>query len=453
MKGVRVRMKKIRKITGVLVAIAILIFGSALSANAADGVITFTDLQTKVGDTFTINCRVATNSRTLSQINLEMSYNPEYVQFMSGDGVDASVQGKLKYSGTASGTNFVFSMELQALKEGQIRMTLDQANVTDSAGMTIDCQLGYSDIRIGAGDPSRIVAPPVMARAVDGIMVDNISYSLTEDFQEVDLPRGFIIDSITYNGEEFKGATQVNGAMQLGYLKHELNGGKFFIYNAQNSSFVPFEQVLVSAESYIILLHDEDGVVIPRGFEEVKLTVEDYEYKAWQDTKNTDFYLIYAQNELGEKGFYRYDSKEQTYQRYAMENVEEPVEEEAPAKEGLIGKLLDYMSSHVEQVIVGIALLTILFLVLIIILGVKLSNRNRELDGFYDEYGIDLEEEEVIPEPRRKKIEKEEFDMDDFDFMDDFEVEEKDENEKRSVKKAKKKTEAEEEITIEFIDL
>ena len=83
----------------------------------------------------------------------------------------------------------------------------------------------------------------------------------------------------------------------------------------------------------------------------------------------------------------------------------------------------------------------IIILVVLIVLGVKLHNRNAELDELYDEYGIDEEEdepEEPVKEKKgglfgkRKKDEDEfeayeesSFDEDDFedDFEDDYEDE------------------------------
>ena len=80
------------------------------------------------------------------------------------------------------------------------------------------------------------------------------------------------------------------------------------------------------------------------------------------------------------------------------------------------------------------------FLVLVvalIVIGVKLHHRNLELDDLYDEYGIDLDEEEAVPakgkkakavaakgepavrEPVQKAKVEDEDDFDDFEEFDD----------------------------------
>ena len=79
-------------------------------------------------------------------------------------------------------------------------------------------------------------------------------------------------------------------------------------------------------------------------------------------------------------------------------------------------------------------------------LAVKLRNRNLELDDLYDEYGIDLDEEEPVKPQKTSKKEKasaknglrgkkqyEEDDFEDYeddfdDYEDDFEVDDLDED-------------------------
>ena len=433
-------MKILKKWIGAFLSVQMLIFGTSATVFAADGVITLTDLQTKVGEVFTINCKIDGKGTSLTSANVEMSYDPEYIQIISGDDIDTSVAGKLIYDGEGSGDVLRFSMELQALKEGEIRIRLDNATVTTTSGREIEMSLGYSDIKIGAGDPSNIVESPMTPSAsAITVMVNNESYSLLEDFKDMDLPRGFSRGVISYNGESYEGAVQDNGIMQLAYLMNEAGEQIFFIYDGITETFTPFEQVLISAETYIILLQKDEDINVPNGFEEVKLTMNNHEFQAWQEMDNLEFYLIFAQNESGERGFYRYDSGEQTYQRYAMEGsvlLKEDNQEEVASDteaDNILGKLLNYMENHIEQVFIAIILLLILFIMLLIVLGVKLHNRNLELDEFYDEYDIDavpeeLEEPESKKSKKGKKVSKQEpeerfeddEDFDDFEDDDDF---------------------------------
>jgi hypothetical protein len=423
--------RTLKKLTGVLLIVQLLVLGNLATVWAAEAVITFTDLDTQVGEIFTMNCKIDGKGTRLSQANLEMSYDPAYIQFMGGEGIDASVPGKLIYDGSGSGDVLRFSMEFQALQEGYMRMELDQATVTTSAGGQMQVELGYSDVQIAAGDPSLIenMETPTgefTGEPVGGIIVGDMSYSLSENFSDMDLPMGFVRGTITYNGSSYQGAVQEQGTMQLGYLVNAAQEQNFFIYDDSGETFTYFEQVILSteAESYIVLLQKDEDMNVPEGFEEVNLTMNSHEFSAWQEPRNLDFYLFFAQNQSGERGFYRYDFVEKTYQRYAMEGSEllagEQVEEQdEQADGGRLAKLLDYMADHVEQVFIGIILLVVLAVVLLIILGVKLHNRNLELDEFYDEYEIDAKLEEIDQKPATSAVKKKSIgDYDNLDLED-----------------------------------
>ena len=441
--------RTLKKIAGALLVAQILILGTSATVLASSAVITLTDLRTEVGEIVTINCRIDGRGTNLSNAKIEMSYDADYIQLISGDDIDASESGKLVYEGSGSGDILRFSMEIQALKEGQVRIRLDKATVTAASGTQLEVELGYSDINIDAGDPSNIVESPMATgESVSEIAIAGTVYSLMEDFRDSDLPRGFDRGTIVYEGTNLQGAVQKNGTMQLAYLVNSATQESGFYIYESDELFTPFEQILISSESYIILLQKDENINVPQGFEEVNLTMNNHNFQAWQETKDLDFYLVYAQNESGEQGFYRYDSKEQTYQRYAMEGsalLEGDVVEDENANtqnSGWLGTVLDYMASHVEQVLIAFVLLMVLFIVLLIIIGVKLHNRNLELDEFYDEYELDMEIENDVEEKSEKKLKPapkpavEERFEDDFDFDEEFDF---DEDDVRPKKKASKK--------------
>ena len=75
-------------------------------------------------------------------------------------------------------------------------------------------------------------------------------------------------------------------------------------------------------------------------------------------------------------------------------------------------------------------LIALIVLIILIVQGVKLHNRNAEIDELYDEYGIDLEDKEPIQQTQGKGAGKGrqrpvEDDFDDFD-EDDFDDYEED---------------------------
>lgn len=102
------------------------------------------------------------------------------------------------------------------------------------------------------------------------------------------------------------------------------------------------------------------------------------------------------------------------------------------------------MDKHFKLFAIVLAVIFFILLITLIVIRVKLRNRDIELDDLYDEYGIDLEDEEPQPKkgkskkepavkkPSRKVKDEDNFDLyddeDDFDDFDEFEDDDYDED-------------------------
>jgi len=400
---------------------------------AADGIIFFTDLEQAVGDVYTVTGSIKSHNGNLGEVSLEMTYDTNYVQFISGDeGVTMEEKGKLTFQGTGESDMLQFEMEFQAIQEGEMRMTLDTATVVTESGVSLDCQLGYSNVIISEGDPSKIIS----TEEGPEVNVDGVTYNLSEGFADADVPNGFSRSTITYEGESYEGAAQDGGDMTLAYLVDENSQGSFFVYSSDTSAFSGFEQVIISENSYIILLQEDDNLTMSDQYSKVDLTFNGKKFPAWQDTENKDYYLLYALNNEGVKTVYRYDSVDSTYQRFVEANTDTGEVEVKNNDEGtsLFGKVSDYLKKHIDQFLIGAGMLMVLCLIFIIILGVKLHNRNAELDELYDELDeaeLDTDEEvesllsEARREPAIRRLVADEGIHEDFpELADDFENQE-----------------------------
>lgn len=99
----------------------------------------------------------------------------------------------------------------------------------------------------------------------------------------------------------------------------------WFIYDEENQKFVPYEEVLAANNRYVIMELPE-GVEIPDGYAEAELTINDKIVLAYRSEYATDadMYLVYAMNIYGNTGFYLYDRAEQTFMRYAPDDILQP---------------------------------------------------------------------------------------------------------------------------------
>ena len=97
-----------------------------------------------------------------------------------------------------------------------------------------------------------------------------------------------------------------------------------------------------------------------------------------------------------------------TYQKYTPESTGSSSSESKLSNgKGIWGKILNFVENFLDiVVIIAIALILLLVLVLIVT-AVKLRHRDLELDDLYDEYGIDLDEEEEALKAKKKEEKQE----------------------------------------------
>ena len=111
----------------------------SVMALAANGVIFFSDLETSVGDEFTITGTAVVSGDVIGDATIHMTYDPSYMRFEEGDGVNADTDGNLTFKGSGDGSSdrIEFTMKFQALQEGSTRLEQGDATVTDSAGSSL----------------------------------------------------------------------------------------------------------------------------------------------------------------------------------------------------------------------------------------------------------------------------------------------------------------------------
>ena len=133
------------------------------------------------------------------------------------------------------------------------------------------------------------------AAAVDlQVEVNGISYTLTDDFADADIPNGYARTQRSLDGADRQMVENESGKVCLGYMKDAEGNGDFFLYNEETASFSPYAEISISDTTSIIVLSDASQVSLPDTYQEAKLTLNDKEFPVWQDTVNEGLYVIYA---------------------------------------------------------------------------------------------------------------------------------------------------------------
>ena len=386
------RMKVMKKIATFILSVCLIVPCFGMLTYAADGQIVFSDPSTKGGETVEVTGVVRAGA-AIGDADLNLTYNTEYLKFKSGDNVTESGSGQLVYSGkgTGSETELRFNMQFDVLKEGTAKIEVSSYKAWLYSDETLNCTEGSSAVTIAAGDGTTPTDTTEGSTTDVKVTVNGTEYTLSESFSEAEIPLGFAEATMEYEGAQRKVVKQQTADVYLAYLVDADNNGKFFLYDNDTSTFVPFEQINISDTAAIMLLSERGDIKLPKEYQETEITLNDQTFPAWRNAEESDYYILYAMNNQGEKSLYQYDSVDGTYQRFDAPTVE--TEEKA---DSFLGKFISSIENYLNYVILGAAVLFVILIVILIVLAVKLHNRNAELDELYDEYGIDLEDDEDI---------------------------------------------------------
>ena len=437
-------MRKIRKLVVTFLTICLMCSCLSVITEAATAELRFADPSTTVGAEVDVKTKLSSTS-SMKSMEATLTYDKSELKFISGDNAKAS-DGRITISWTGTGTTAEFNLKFQALKEGTAKVEVANAAGTATDGTTLDITQGSSAITIGAGDPSLIQddtesQDTETTVATDGktVKVNGKKYIVSSDFSEELIPEGFQKGEMSFEGSNYTVITQESSGINAMYLTEKSSGDSdFFLYNSDDGSFSPFEEVEIAKDRYIIPLMDDGKVSLPSQYQKTTLTLNGKEFDTWQDTKEAEYYVVYALNSDGEKTTYRYDTTDGTYQKFTPSSTGRTTSDsKSDNGKGLWGKILDFIENFLDIVVIFAIVLILVLLIVFIVTAVKLHYRDLELDDLYDEYGIDMDEEEEILKEKKKAAKKKEknkkssnksskgyYEEDEFeDYEDDFDDE------------------------------
>lgn len=407
-------MRKIKKLVVTFLAICLMCPGLSVITEAATAELRFADPSTTVGAEVEVKTKLSSVS-SLQSMEATLTYDKSELKFISGDNATAK-DGTIKISWTGTGTTAEFNLKFQALKEGTSNIEVSSATGTATDGSTLEITQGSSAVTIGAGDPSLIKedtedqSEDSKTTVADGpvVKVNGKKYVVGSEFSEELIPDGFKKGEMTFEGSKYTVITREASGINAMYLTEKSSGDSdFFLYNSDDGSFSPFEEVEIAKDRYIIPLMNDGKLKLSSRYQKTTLTLNGKEFDTWQDTKDAEYYIIYALNSDGEKTTYRYDTTDGTYQKYSPESQGTTSGNRNNGK-GLWGKILNFVEEFLDIVVIIAIALFLLVLLMFIVTAIKLRHRDLELDDLYDEYGIDMDEEEAVLKEKKKEAKKEE---------------------------------------------
>ena len=92
-------MKLMKKLTAVLLSVFLAVPMFGIIANAAEGTLMFSDPETQVGETVSVDLVVRTQGEAIGDADITMSYDTTALEFISGEGVEADGSGGCRRRG------------------------------------------------------------------------------------------------------------------------------------------------------------------------------------------------------------------------------------------------------------------------------------------------------------------------------------------------------------------
>lgn len=195
---------------------------------------------------------------------------------------------------------------------------------------TINCNLSAADGSI-LGSYTIIAVKqegetPTAAPAEAGsrsVTVDGSSYEIAESFDTTLLPEGYSAESYSFGGSYVTAGKSSDESLRMMYLLGADGSGDLFLYDEKSGNWAPYVEVGANARK-ITAVPMESGVAVPAALTESRLNLNGRPVLGWVGTEDNgeNYCVFYGMNQDGDRGFYRFDLKEKTIQRYFTEQAE-----------------------------------------------------------------------------------------------------------------------------------
>lgn len=400
--------KKIKRLySGIIMAclMAVMMPFYTLTAFAASGRIAFSDRSAAVGSEVSINVKVTTSGTdALSSADVMLSYDPNVLEFVSGpdaSGGAGSVRVKIGAESTSAKT-LSSTLTFKTLSAGTAQITVSSQEVYDVNSQLVNIdQLGSSTITVtapaGASNDATLselkISPgtltPEFSPEVDtytaevGLDVEKITVSApttdenarvsitgNEGLQEgenqvvcqVTAEDGTTVKTYTINVSKVEGGASDGGSESAG----ETVSGVDVVTIAKTVTIIPVEE----------------GVEIPEGLAECNIKIDGQDVQGWIWASDTDpeYCVFYGMNESGEKGFYRYDLKEKTMQRYFQDplaRTDVSMDQYVTVAEDYNALLKDYQIRL--YLIIALVVLSVILLAAVVVLMGKNGKKSQDV--------------------------------------------------------------------------
>lgn len=243
------------------------------------------------------------------------------------------------------------------------------------------------------------------------VKVDNVSYTVTNLPEELEIPEGYEQSEGYYNGQSYTVLRGLSTKLVLMYLVDGNGQGKLFIYDEKSDAFLAYSPVTIRQHVYTLFEIPADialpyGGVIGEDYQEKEITINDKKVTALHYGVE-GMYLVYAMNWEGEYSLYYYDANEETMLRYVKSAFEDGEAGTTVVQSGVSGEERELFETRILKrnlvILAGVVLVIILIGVIVIMATALRQQKQAERPEFTDEESedaaaLETSEDASVPE-------------------------------------------------------
>ncbi|MBR4351394.1 MAG: cadherin-like beta sandwich domain-containing protein [Bacilli bacterium] len=154
------------------------------------------------------------------------------------------------------------------------------------------------------------------------VTIDGKKYTVVKKETEMELPEGYTKETIMIGEEEVTVYTNEKVGRTLVVLIDEEGNKGFYIYDSKKETYTEFKEF--DSKKIKILIINTPEEEIPFGFKKITFTINGQKVNGYYYKTSDKFRLVYGVDlDNGDEGFYQYDMKQKTFQRYYGKQLKE----------------------------------------------------------------------------------------------------------------------------------
>lgn len=261
---------------------------------------------------------VSTQDRTvkiMTQSELEATYSKNnYLKTLEVEGVQLSP--------TFNKDILEYTVELEPETTGiNIIATKEDGKATVKGAGNIELTEGINKINIivtaeNGNERIYVINAIVKELSPINVEIDGKNYTIIRKKDQLEIPSVYEETTVIINEEEIPAFTSSITKFTLIALKAENGDINYYIYDADKENYKLYREFTFNRG---ILYIDEipNNLKIPNGFKKYETEINNEKVEVYKISSGSEFALMYGMNvETGNSGWYLYDVKEKTIQRY-----------------------------------------------------------------------------------------------------------------------------------------